>query len=78
MYRSLHSTVFTPDDRIVQTQIRTFDMDKVASFGLTAYWDSQKGNARNVMQEELKEKFQFFKTRKKSRCFNYKKKSFNE
>ncbi len=62
MYQSLHTTVFGPDDRLVQTQIRTFDMDKIASFGLTAYWDIEKGNARNVMQNDLKEKFQFFKS----------------
>ena len=62
MYQSLHTTVFGPDDRLVQTQIRTFDMDKVASFGLTAYWDKQKGMARDVMQGDLKQKFQFFKS----------------
>ena len=62
MYRSLHTTVFGPDDRLVQTQIRTFDMDKIASFGLTAYWDIEKGKARDVMQEDLKQKFQFFKS----------------
>ena len=62
MYRSLHTTIFGPDDRLVQTQIRTFAMDKVASFGLTAYWDVEKGNARDVMQEDLKSKFQFFKS----------------
>ena len=62
MYRSLHTTVFGADDRIVQTQIRTFDMDNIASFGLTAYWDINKGNARNIMQEELKNKYQFFKS----------------
>ena len=62
MYQSLHTTVFGPGDRLVQTQIRTFDMDKVASFGLTAYWDEQKGKARDVMQEDLKQKFQFFKS----------------
>ena len=60
MYRSLHTTVFGPENRLVQTQIRTFDMDNVASFGLTAYWDIEKGNARNVMQEDLKSKYQFF------------------
>ena len=62
MYKSLHTTVFGPDDRLVQTQIRTFDMDRVASFGLTAYWNEQKGNARYLMQEDLKQKFQFFKS----------------
>ena len=62
MYSSLHTTVFGPEDRLVQTQIRTFDMDKIASFGLTAYWDVEKGNARNVMQHDLKEKYQFFRS----------------
>jgi len=64
MYRSLHTTVFGPDERLVQTQIRTFDMDKVASFGLTAYWEIRKGEARGEMQKELSEKFQFYKSLK--------------
>ena len=62
MYQSLHTTVFGPDDRLVQTQIRTFEMDRVASFGLTTYWDINKGNARFVMQEDLRNKYQFFKS----------------
>ena len=60
MYRSLHTTVYGPEDKLVQTQIRTFDMDKIASYGLTAYWDINKGDARRVMQEELRNKYQFF------------------
>lgn len=60
MYKSLHTTVFAPDDRLVQTQIRTFDMDKIASFGLSTYWDIEKGNAREVMQKDLSDKYQFF------------------
>ncbi|MGE5456525.1 MAG: RelA/SpoT family protein [Ignavibacteriales bacterium] len=62
MYRSLHTTVFGRDNRLVQTQIKTFDMDSIASFGLTAYWDINKGQARVVMQNDLKEKYQFFKS----------------
>ena len=30
------------------------DMDKIASFGLSTYWDIEKGKARDVMQEDLK------------------------
>ncbi len=60
MYRSLHTTVFGPEDRLVQTQIRTFEMDRVASFGLCTYWDIKKGNVRDIMQEDLKNKYQFF------------------
>lgn len=62
MYQSLHTTVFGPDDRLVQTQVRTFDMDTIASFGLTAYWDKEKAKARDTMQCDLKEKYQFFKS----------------
>ncbi len=62
MYRSIHTTVFGENDRLVQTQIRTFDMDQIASFGLSAYWNVNKGNAREVMQEDLKNKYQFFKS----------------
>ena len=62
MYQSLHTTVFGLDDRLVQTQIRTFEMDRVASFGLTAYWNAEKGKARDLMQQDLKNKFQFFKS----------------
>ena len=62
MYRSLHTTVFGEDDKLVQTQIRTFDMDEVASFGLTSYWHQNIDNPREKMQEDLKEKYQFFKS----------------
>ena len=62
MYKSLHTTVFAPNDRLVQAQIRTVDMDKIASFGLTTLWDIEKGNARQVMQQDLKDKYQFFKS----------------
>jgi len=64
MYRSIHTTVFGPEERLVQTQIRTFDMDRVASFGLTAYWEIKKGAAREEMQKELSEKLQFYKSLK--------------
>lgn len=62
MYRSLHTTLFGEDNHLVQTQIRTHEMDKVASFGLTAYWDIVKGDARGQMQQDLKEKYQFFRS----------------
>jgi GTP pyrophosphokinase len=62
MYRSLHTTVYSGTGQIVQTQIRTFDMDKVASFGLATYWNLNKGNARHNMQHELKERCQFMKS----------------
>jgi len=37
-------------------------MDDIASFGLTAYWDIEKGKARYIMQNDLRERYQFFKS----------------
>ena len=60
MYRSLHTTLMVDNDKLVQTQIRTFDMDKVNSFGLTVYWEQYGNDARIAMQDDLKGKYQFF------------------
>ena len=62
LYQSLHTTVFGGGDKLVQAQVRTFDMDKIASFGLTAYWEINKDDAMKKMQSDLKNKYQFFKS----------------
>ena len=61
MYKSIHTTVFGPDNRLIQFQIRTFEMEQVAIFGLTSYWFKYKNNARIHMQKDLENNFQFFK-----------------
>ena len=60
MYSSLHTTLMVNDDKLVQTQIRTFEMDKIASFGLPIYWDLYGKDARIAMQKDLHDKYQFF------------------
>ena len=62
LYSSLHTTVFGAEGRLVQIQIRTFEKEKIASYGLTAFWNINKGNARKIMQENLKNKYQFFES----------------
>ena len=61
MYKSIHTTVFGPDNRLIQFQIRTVEMEQIAIFGLTAYWFKYKNNARIHMQKDLENNFQFFK-----------------
>ena len=61
MYQSIHTTLFA-GDRLVQVQIGTHEMDQIAADGLMAYWYINKGEARNVMQDDLRNKFQFFKS----------------
>lgn len=58
MYRSLHTSVFGENGRLIQFQIRTEEMDEVSLLGLPYYWDSPNV----VMDEELHNKFQFFKS----------------
>ncbi|MBE6160834.1 MAG: bifunctional (p)ppGpp synthetase/guanosine-3',5'-bis(diphosphate) 3'-pyrophosphohydrolase [Firmicutes bacterium] len=60
MYKSIHTTVFGPNKMLVQAQIRTFEMDAVASFGLTYYWKFGQDDARNVMQEKLRKECKFY------------------
>lgn len=62
LYRSLHTTVFGPENRLVQTRIRTFKMEYIASYGLTADWDFNSDKAREKMQKYLKNKCQFYRT----------------
>lgn len=52
-YSSLHSTVFGDNSELVQMQVRTFDMDFIATYGLPAYWDLTKEKAKGFMQNRL-------------------------
>lgn len=62
MYSSLHTTIFGPDEKMIQIQIRTKKMDNMNTFGLTSYWRVYKGKGPSKMQKDLKDKFQFFKS----------------
>lgn len=60
MYRSLHTTVFGAEDRLIQARIRTFEMDAIASYGLSAYWYYNKNQATEKMQDDLKTKWKSY------------------
>ena len=62
MYQSIHTTVFAESNRLVQFQIRTKEMDRIAQYGLTSYWFSNKDFASAKMQKDLETNFQFFKS----------------
>ena len=62
MYRSLHTTVFGPDNHILQFQIKTQTMDDINTIGLGAYWKFYKEKGKDIMQDELRLNYQFFNT----------------
>ncbi len=62
MYRSLHTTVFGPDNHLLQFQIKTKTMDDVNTIGLAAYWKFYHEEGKTKMQHELKLNYQFFNT----------------
>lgn len=59
-YQSLHTTIFGEDGRLVQTQIRTPQMNQVASYGLAANWGDYPENANLVMKQEWKTNDPFY------------------
>lgn len=38
-YQSLHTTVSDKNGKLIKTKIRTFDMDKISAYGVSAYWN---------------------------------------
>lgn len=56
-YQSLHTTVAGPR----KIKIRTYDMDKIAAFGIPAYWNIKDGKTIEETNQELREKSQFAK-----------------
>lgn len=62
MYRSLHTTVFGPDNHLLQFQIKTTKMDDINTIGLAAYWKFFRSEGKTRMQHELKMNYQFFNT----------------
>ncbi len=59
-YRSLHTAVIGPDGKIVEIQIRTFDMHNESEFGVCAHWQ-YKGADHAVQTTGYEEKIAWLK-----------------
>lgn len=60
-YQSLHTTVSDANGKFRKVKIRTYDMDKIAAYGIPAYWNIENGKTKEETQAYIREKCQFAK-----------------
>lgn len=61
LYQSLHTTVFGVDGKLFEIQIRTFDMHKVAEYGIASHWSYKAHGSVKTVKDSMEAKLQIFR-----------------
>lgn len=62
LYQSLHTTVFGVDGKLFEIQIRTYDMHKIAEFGIASHWSYKAHGSVKTVKDSMETKLQIFRS----------------
>jgi len=61
LYQSLHTTVFGIDSELFEIQIRTYEMDKIAEYGIASHWSYKENKDGSITKDAIEQKLQIFR-----------------